>query len=79
VTHTRVEELVSGGLIASKNGKRKKLEADNVILALGFEPDAQARDQFNGLAKRWQVIGDAHAIGRLMGAIHSGFAAGFHL
>ena len=79
VTHSRVEELVSGGLIVSKNGKRERLEADNIILALGFEPDTQAKEQFNGLAKRWQVIGDAHVIGRLMGAIHSGFAAGFHL
>ena len=78
-TDTRVEELVSGALIALKKGNRERFEADNIILALGFEPEPQAGEPFSGLAKRCSIVGDARVVGKLMGAIHSGFAAGFYL
>ena len=43
-----------------KNGETKKVKADNVILAIGYNPNPLAKE-----GKRVHIVGDALKVGNL--------------
>ncbi len=58
---TGLKEIVDGGVIVKdKDGKEFKIEADNVIMSVGYNPAPIAQK-----AKHVHVIGDAKAVGNL--------------
>jgi len=49
LTNTKVEEITDEGVIATeKDGARKTIKADTVVLALGFEPEAGLYEALRG-------------------------------
>ena len=79
MTGSTLVEIDSSGVVLWKDGRHRKVKVDNVVLALGFKPDMNKPEEFQGVAKRSFTIGDARSVGKLMEAIHSGFSAGFYI
>jgi 2,4-dienoyl-CoA reductase-like NADH-dependent reductase (Old Yellow Enzyme family)/thioredoxin reductase len=79
ITSANVIEVSPGAAVYWKDGRSHKIKADSAVLALGFRPDLEDRKMFRHLAKTSYVVGDARSAGKLMQAIHTGFAAGLYL
>lgn len=76
----RLQEVLDGAAIfVDKYGKKRKVEADSVILALGFVPRT---DLLEGLEKAniaVYPVGDCVEPRKIYEAIHEGFFAGYRL
>lgn len=65
----RVEVLAEG----SDQGKESELEYDTVILALGSRPQADAIEEFTGIADTVRLYGDAQKIGTVLEALRDAY------
>ncbi len=77
IAEAKIEEITDKGVIVTdQNGKRRRIEGDSVVLALGTRPDSLLAGALRGKVPRVHVIGDAAASGgKIMNAIHEGFHA----
>ena len=75
LAEAKIEEITDRGVIVtSKNGKRRKIEGDSVVIALGTQADSLLVEQLKGKVPRIHVIGDAaESGGKIMNAVHEGF------
>ena len=72
---TGLKEIVDGGVIVKdKEGKEFKIEADNVIMSVGYNPAPLAPK-----SKHVHVIGDAKAVGNLRTVIWGAWDIGMKL
>lgn len=51
----------------------KNIEADSIILSVGYIPCESAKKAFSGIIKRVHVIGDARKVGNLMSAVYDAY------
>jgi 2-enoate reductase len=80
LTSTCLNEITPHGILVSiPGGKKEEIKADNVILALGFQPNDELAKKLVGLAVELHIIGDCFKPGKIMDAIHNGFSSVFHL
>jgi 2,4-dienoyl-CoA reductase-like NADH-dependent reductase (Old Yellow Enzyme family)/thioredoxin reductase len=76
LTETRVDSVVVGAVhIIGKNGRKRTLAADNVIVAVGAEPEKQLQERLNGRVEQVLTVGDADIPGNLGAALRSGTEA----
>ncbi|HLG29238.1 MAG TPA: FAD-dependent oxidoreductase, partial [Candidatus Brocadiales bacterium] len=70
-------EPYNSGVIIERNGKKRFVKADTVVIAVGYAPDKELCSQFN----RHDVynIGDCVNVRTALEAVHEGFEAGFKL
>ena len=69
----KYERITDQGLVVvTKEGERKTLEADNIIMALSLVPDAGLSKNFEGKAPEVFQIGDSREFGLMHGAIADG-------
>ncbi|HHW37004.1 MAG TPA: FAD-dependent oxidoreductase [Bacillales bacterium] len=75
LTSERLEEIRDGVVITTnKSGQRRKIEADNVILAMGITPDNALEQQLKAETDlKVYAIGDAVKPAKFYDAIHAGF------
>ncbi len=74
LTETRVLEITDEGLsFIDKTGKKGMLQADSVVLAVGFRPDRELLDSLVGTYKDVKAIGDCVQPRNVMAAIWEGF------
>jgi 2,4-dienoyl-CoA reductase-like NADH-dependent reductase (Old Yellow Enzyme family)/thioredoxin reductase len=78
ITKANVMEISPENVIYQKEGKMREVEIDNAVLAFGFRPDIESKKMFSSIARKSYTVGDARSVGKLMQAIHSGFAAGYY-
>jgi len=77
LTGAPIEEITPRGVvIAPSRGGKRELNADTIVLALGFE--AQKRE-WSDLKIKVFYVGDCSSPGKIMDAIHSGFITAFYL
>ena len=73
-TRVKLEEIFDdGAVIIDKDWNREKIDADSVILSLGFKPRTKMVETLKGVAPEAYAIGDCMNPGKLMDAIHGAF------
>jgi 2-enoate reductase len=73
LTETRLVAVTDDGVLVSCAGGEKELKADSVVLALGFRPESQLRQQLEGIVPELFVIGDCLQPRKIINAIWEGF------
>jgi NADPH-dependent 2,4-dienoyl-CoA reductase/sulfur reductase-like enzyme len=77
LTGVRYEEVVPAGLvITDKDGNRRTIEADTVVLAAGAESRTQLQRDLQGRVAELHQVGDCVAPRGILEAIHEGSRAG---
>ena len=80
VTATKLDEVLDDGVLVSNNKKGKyKIDADTVILALGFKSCRCLYDSLKEAGKEVVLVGDAQHPGKIFDAIHTGYRAGLFI
>jgi pyruvate/2-oxoglutarate dehydrogenase complex dihydrolipoamide dehydrogenase (E3) component len=74
--HNLVDITEEGGVFEG-SGAKASVDADNVLLSLGYLPKRQEVRKFWGLAQRVCAVGDCVRPRRTGPAIHEGFVAGY--
>ena len=74
LTNTRLEEVTDTGvLVANKKQGTFALDADTVILALGFRSCQDLYQELKAAGKEVYLVGDAVKPGKIMDAIHTAY------
>jgi 2-enoate reductase len=70
---TTVEEITASGVTAvdTTSGERNNIEADTVVLAMGFKCNDGLAEQLKGEIPEVYSIGDCVEPGKIKGAVHS--------
>ena len=76
LTETRLEEVLDGGALVRGPKGEETLEADTVILALGFHPNTALYDELKAAGKEVYEVGDAVKPGKIFDAIHTAYRVG---
>ncbi|MGP3667772.1 MAG: oxidoreductase [Candidatus Bathyarchaeota archaeon] len=75
VNHRLLEIYRGGVVVADENGKKRSIEADTVVLAVGREPniDGKLVSEARKTVKEVYIIGDAKEARKILYAVHEGF------
>jgi 2-enoate reductase len=73
MTGSRVERMTDQGVWISGPDGEKELEIDQLILAVGYEPDKNRSDKIRKQAIEFYEIGDANRVSNIMYAIWDAF------
>jgi len=77
---TKIEEITDSGVVVTdKEGNRRIVEADSVVLAMGGTPNKELVEALKGRALKVYTVGDCVEVGKIMNAIASGFRTAFDL
>ncbi len=77
LTEVRYEAVTDQGLVVTnKDGSRRTIEADTVLVTLPLKPDTSLADALKGKAPEIHAIGDCNEPHLIMDAIAAGFVAG---
>ncbi len=77
ITNTRLEEVTDNGVrVSNKKNGEFELEADSVILALGFRSCQCLYNALKDEGKEVYLVGDAVHPGKIFDAIHTAYRAG---
>ena len=80
VTATKLDEVLDDGVLVSNCKKGQyKIDADTVILALGFKSRRSLYDELKEAGKEAVLVGDAQHPGKIFDAIHTGYRAGLFI
>ncbi|MBQ9827084.1 MAG: FAD-dependent oxidoreductase [Lachnospiraceae bacterium] len=77
LTNTRLEKIAKKGAVVfnAKKGE-ETLDADTVVLALGFRSNSGLYDELKAAGKEAYLVGDAVRPGKIFDAIHTAYRAG---
>ena len=75
VTNALVKEVVDGAVIYEKDGEEVRIEADSVFYAVGMKSINDLYFQLDDVPVRTAIVGDAKKVGKVVGAVHTGFFA----
>ncbi len=77
LTNMKLEEITDqGAVVSDKEGVKRVIEADSVVLALGFTPRKTLYEALKGMAPEVYAIGDSIEPRGIGNAIHEGFFRG---
>lgn len=80
VTDHEIREIAPGGVTAlDRDGRRRLVRGDGVIVALGVEPCRSLADALRETAAEVRMIGDCVSPRKIGEAIHEGFGAAMRL
>lgn len=80
LVNTRLEEVTDKGIIVSNPKKGYyELEADTVVLAIGFKSNNDLYQELKGSGKEIYLVGDADHPGKIFDAIHTAYRAGLKI
>ena len=81
LTDTKVIEINDQGVVVidTKNGDRRLLEAEQIVVALGSAPEQSLAGQLEGKVDELHVIGDCQCCQTALEAIEGGFLVGNNL
>ena len=74
VTYDRVTD--QGVSLTTKEGERRVISADTVVVLANREPDFSLRDEIGAFVAEVHVIGDCNTPGMIVDAVASGYRAG---
>lgn len=75
---TRVDEITEGGLIVSKNGEKREISADQIVLSIGSRP---VKDLENIIKDKYSytIAGDATGVADGIESIKEGYEAALNI
>jgi 2,4-dienoyl-CoA reductase (NADPH2) len=77
LTEVSLDKIRSSGLnIVSKDGSKKTLQSDNIIIATGAEPDSSLAEKLQDKAKEVYFAGDCSKLGFIKEAVADGTRIG---
>lgn len=81
LTLTRAKTILKDGVVVAQIGgeRERKIEADTVVLAVGYQADQGFVDKFRGSAPDLHAIGNCLAPGNILEAVHQGFAVALQI
>jgi 2,4-dienoyl-CoA reductase (NADPH2) len=80
LTNTRVIGIEKGKvIIESKDGAKKELKADSVIIAVGSVPENALFDSLRGKVKEIFLVGDSQEPGNIGSALRSATEVGLKI
>src|SRR4030042_2425408 len=78
LTNTDIEEIKDSGVIVEgKDGKKRPIKADTLVIATGLVPSKELYEALNGKVPELHNVGDSCEARMIVNAIHEGFFAGF--
>ena len=69
----------SGFGVTTKDGEKRVLEADNVVVAVGAQPNRELEDSLRQLVPEVHAVGDCAEGGEIIEAITGGYLVGAKL
>ncbi len=73
LTNTKVEEITDTGVVViDKEWKRQTIEADSIVLAMGYASNKALAEELRGKSSELYMIGDCVQPRRILNAIHEG-------
>jgi len=79
ITDAKVEEITEGSVVYEKDGERQIVKADNVVLAMGSEPDRTLTKALKTEVTETYTIGDTREPGKILDAIHEGYRLAYQI
>ena len=76
LTNCRVEKILEEGVIVRKSGSEKELQAECVVLAVGYRSNEGTVERLKGIAREEYVVGDALEPRSILHAIRDGYRTG---
>ncbi|NLF45902.1 MAG: FAD-dependent oxidoreductase, partial [Syntrophomonadaceae bacterium] len=76
LTGVRVIEIADEGVVVEKDGEKKVVPADTVILAVGSRSNNELQEQIKDLVPEIYLIGDGLKPRKAMDAVHEGYHLG---
>ncbi len=70
-----VKEIRLDGVICEKDGKEFLVEADTVVIAVGFKSPYDKVDAFCDLVDEYYIIGDCKNVGQIYDVINQAYYA----
>jgi len=71
LTNTTAKEITGKGVVTVDiNGNKQVIEADTVVLAVGFSSNNELGEKLRGKIPEVYTIGDCMELGKIWGAIH---------
>ena len=68
-----------GVVIQGKDGQPVKIDADSVVMATGFRPQAALAEGYKALGMDVYVVGDCNRVGNVMSATESAYSAALQI
>lgn len=68
-----------GVVIQGKDGQPVKIDADSVVMATGFRPQAALAEGYEALGMDVYVVGDCNRVGNVMSATESAYSAALQI
>ena len=78
-TSAKIVEITNNGVLLEENGSTTLHPCDTVVLAFGYAKNQALAEALKESSTKVVVIGDASAVGRLLEATQTGFAAGLEV
>jgi thioredoxin reductase len=75
ITGAKVTEVTKNTVIYIKDGEEKSLAVSSVFFAVGMKSNDAPYFEYAGKAGHMDMIGDCKAVGKVSGAVHSGYFA----
>jgi 2,4-dienoyl-CoA reductase-like NADH-dependent reductase (Old Yellow Enzyme family)/thioredoxin reductase len=75
ITGAKVTEVTKNTVVYVKNGEEKALAASSVFYAVGMKSNDAPYFEYAGKACHTDMIGDCRSVGKVSGAVHSGYFA----
>jgi len=76
LTSAETKEISETEVTVEVEGKMQPIEADTVVISVGFRPDSNLREALEGKVPVLHIIGDSNEPGKILGAIHDGWRLG---
>lgn len=71
-----VKSIDEGGVVVVEDGTERRIEADSVVVALGFSPNMALADELGEVVEELYAVGDCADPARMADAVKQGYRAG---
>ena len=75
----RLSAVEDGKVILETDGQKKTLDADSVVIAVGFRPVPSMAQELNGCGAVVYEIGDGQKVSTILHAVWDGYEVGNHI
>ena len=73
LTNSMLSKVTDKGLIVTTNGEQKEIEADSVVISIGFKPNKSMAEEIRALDIETYEVGDGAAVGNVLTSVWSAF------
>lgn len=79
LTQAKCEEIKQNGIMITRNSESEFLEADTIVIAVGYQPDSKLYNSIKGRVSDIFLIGDCKEARKAFDAIHEGSSIAYQI